>query len=95
MDDIARGTILALKPLGFEIINLGCDKPYKLMDFLHVIEEKMGKKAKIEYKAFHPADMKATWADISKAKRLLDYDPQTNIEDGLQKFYRWLNASTS
>jgi len=70
VDDIARGTILALKPLGFEIINLGGDKPHKLIDVLHTIENKLNKKAKIKYEPFHPADMLATWADISKATKI-------------------------
>lgn len=93
VDDIARGTILALKPLGFEIINLGGDKPCKLMDFLHVIEEKVGKKAKIEYKPFHPADMKATWADISKAKRLLDWQPTVDLDCGTNSAVGWFQEN--
>jgi nucleoside-diphosphate-sugar epimerase len=89
VDDIARGTIRALKPLGFEIINLGCDKPYKLIDFLHMIEEKIKKKAKLEYKPFHPADMMATWADITKAKELLDWQPKIDVEEGVEKTVQW------
>lgn len=95
VDDIARGTILALKPLGFEIINLGGDKPCTLMDFLHVIEEKVGKKAKIDYKPFHPADMKATWADISKAKHNLGWQPAINVEEGVEKAVQWFTDNHS
>jgi len=73
VDDIADGTVRALKPLGYEIINLGGNKPYKLKEVIQIIEELLGKKAKIDYKPFHKADLKATWADITKAKRFLDW----------------------
>lgn len=62
IDDIDQGTIAALKPLGFEVIYLGGDEPFKLIELLHLIEKKLGKKAKIEYKPFHLAYMIATWA---------------------------------
>jgi len=89
VDDIARGTIMALKPLGFEIINLGSDKPYKLVDFLHIIEKKLNKKAKVVHQPFHPADMKATWADISKARKILGWRPKTKIEKGIENSITW------
>ncbi|MGB3479116.1 MAG: GDP-mannose 4,6-dehydratase [bacterium] len=93
VDDIARGTIMALKPLGFEIINLGCDKPYKLLDFLGMIEEKLGKKAKITHEPIHPADMQATWADIIKAKAVLKWQPNTNLEQGIKRSIQWFNEN--
>jgi len=89
VDDIARGTIKALKPMGFEIINLGSDRPYKLMDFLHIIEKKLNKKSKIIYKPFHPTDIKATRANITKAKKLLGWQPKTRIEKGLENTIAW------
>ncbi len=95
VDDIARGTVMALKPLGFEIINLGGDKPYKLIEFLHLIEERLGKKAKIEYKPFHPADMMATWADITKAKNVLGWQPMLKLEQGIEAEVKWFNENHS
>jgi len=95
VDDIAEGTIKALKPLGFEIINLGGDEPHKLMDFLHIIEKQLGKKAKIEYKPFHPADMMATWADISKAKDILDWQPTIKIAQGIEAAVAWFKENHS
>jgi len=95
VDDIARGTIMALKPLGFEIINLGGDKPYKLIDFLHIIEKKLNKKAKIVHEPFHPADMMATWADITKAKKSLGWQPKTKIEQGLDFSVSWFMENHS
>ncbi len=71
VDDIARGTLAALKPVGYEVINLGSDTPIVLMDAIRLVEDLAGKRASIEYKPRHPADVLATWADIEKAERLL------------------------
>lgn len=89
VDDIARGTVAALKPLGFEVINLGSDRPVVLMDALRVIEDLMGCKAQIRWKPAHAADMPATWADIHKARELLDWAPQTTLNDGLAALVEW------
>ncbi|MBC8264650.1 MAG: GDP-mannose 4,6-dehydratase [Anaerolineales bacterium] len=75
VDDIALGTIAGLKPLGYEVINLGSDTPVVLMDAIQLVEELVGKQASIEYKPRHPADVLATWAGISKAARLLALRP--------------------
>ena len=95
VDDIARGTIMAMKPLGYEVINLGSDKPYKLMEFLNIIEKKLGKKATIVYQASHPADMQATWADIDKAMDVLKWQPTKNLEQGIEKSIKWFNENQS
>ncbi|WP_457625300.1 SDR family NAD(P)-dependent oxidoreductase [Persephonella sp.] len=90
VDDIARGTVLAMKPLGYEIINLGGGKnPISLKTIIHKIEDLLGKKAKIEYKPFHKADMKETWADIEKAGKLLGWKPEINIDEGLKRTVDW------
>lgn len=93
VDDIARGTILGLKPLGFEIINLGGDKPVKLLDFLHMVEERIGKKARIVNEPSHPADMQATWADIKKARKLLGWQPNINLEQGITFSVTWFTEN--
>jgi UDP-glucuronate 4-epimerase len=95
VDDIARGTIAAVKPLGFETINLGGDRPVKIRDIIAMIEELTGKKAAIEQKPAHPADVPATWADIGKARRLLDWEPQTKLEDGVHNLVEWYRAEQS
>ena len=69
VDDIARGRIKALKPLGYEIINLGNNHPYILTEYIKLMEKYIGRESEFIYKEFHKADMKATWADISKAKK--------------------------
>ena len=95
VDDIARGTIAALRPVGCEAINLGSDEPLKLIDMVGIIEELTGQKAKIEYKPWHPADMAATWADITKAKKYLDWKPQTTFREGLGQLATWYETNRS
>jgi nucleoside-diphosphate-sugar epimerase len=89
VDDIARGTVLGLKPLGYEIINLGSDTPIVLMDTVRMVEEAVGKPAQLEYQARHKADVLATWADISKARRLLGWSPEWTFERGVQALADW------
>jgi nucleoside-diphosphate-sugar epimerase len=89
VEDIARGTIAALRPVGYEIINLGSDKPFILMDALHLIEDLVGKKATIVYKPFHPADILATWANINKAQQLLAWQPIFSFQEGVARLVTW------
>lgn len=90
VDDIARGTIAALKPLGYEVINLGGgNNPIDLLTVIGMIEKFLGKKAKIANKEFHIADIKKTWADISKANNLLGWKPQVSLEDGIRQCCEW------
>ncbi len=90
VDDIARGTIKALKPLGYEIINLGGGRnPISLKQIIEKIENLLGKKANIEYLPFHKADMKETWADIEKAGELLNWKPEIDIDEGLKRTVQW------
>ena len=93
IEDIAEGTILALKPLGYQIINLGNNKPYSLLEMISLVERFTGKKAKIENREFHKADMKATWADITKAKELLGWQPKTSLEEGIEKTVDWFKKN--
>ena len=90
VDDIAKGTILATKELGYEIINLGGGKnPISLKKVIETIENHLGKKAVIDYKPFHKADLKETWADITKAKNLLGWEPKVSFEEGIKKTVDW------
>jgi Nucleoside-diphosphate-sugar epimerases len=93
IEDIAEGTILALKPLGYQIINLGNNKPHSLLEMISLVERFTGKKAKIENREFHKADMKATWADITKAKELLGWQPKTSLEEGIEKTVDWFKKN--
>jgi len=89
IDDIAKGTIKALKPLGYEIINLGNNHLHKLAEAINLIEKYSGKKAQFEYKEFHKADMKATLADINNAKELFNWQPEVNLEEGIKRTVEW------
>ena len=89
VEDIARGVIAGLKPLGYEIINLGSDSPIVLIDTIRLIEELVGKKANLEHRPFHPADVRETWADIRKAERLLGWRPQVTFRQGIMELVRW------
>jgi nucleoside-diphosphate-sugar epimerase len=89
VDDIARGTIACLRPLGYEIINLGSDKPHVLMESVTMIEKLTGKKANLVYKPMHAADVLATWADISKARKLLEWEPRSSFEQGINALWEW------
>jgi len=93
IDDIARGTVLALKPVGYQIINLGNNDPDKLIKVINLIEEYLGKEARFEYKKFHKADMKATWADITKAQRILEWQPQVSLEEGVKRTVDWVKEN--
>jgi UDP-glucuronate 4-epimerase len=88
--DIARGTILAAKNVGYEIINLGGGKnPIDLLTVIKEIEMNLNKKAKIRNEVFHKADIKETWADIEKASRLLNWKPQIGLKDGIRSTVNW------
>ncbi|HEV08830.1 MAG TPA: NAD-dependent epimerase/dehydratase family protein [Sulfurihydrogenibium azorense] len=90
VDDIAEGTILATKELGYEIINLGGGKnPISLKTVIETIEKHLGKKAKIDYRPFHKADLKETWADITKAEKLLGWKPKVSFEEGIKITVEW------
>ena len=90
VDDIARGTIAAIQGVGYEIINLGGGRnPVSLNNIISKLEQLLGKKAKIDHKPFHVADLMETWADISKAKNLLSWEPKVSLDEGLEKSVQW------
>ncbi|MEM0969069.1 MAG: NAD-dependent epimerase/dehydratase family protein [Verrucomicrobiota bacterium] len=90
VDDIARGTIAAMKPVGYEIINLGGGKqPVTMNLIISELEKRLGKKAEVDYQEAHIADMRETWADIQKAKDLLGWGPTISLEEGLDQTVQW------
>jgi UDP-glucuronate 4-epimerase len=95
VDDIARGTLAALKPAGFSIINLGSDDPAVLMDAVRIVEELTGRSAQIEFKSSHPADVPTTWADITRAREQLNWAPTTNLQSGIHSLVEWYNQNRS
>jgi nucleoside-diphosphate-sugar epimerase len=89
IDDIAQGTVLGLKPVGYEIFNLGNDRPVTIMRLISLIEELLGKKAQIDRRPVHPADVAATWASIDKARELLGWEPGIKLEQGVKLAVDW------
>lgn len=95
IDDVAYGVLLGLKPLGYEIINLGGHESIRMLDLLAMIETIIGKKASINFRPFHPADMMKNLADVSKAYRLLGWQPQVGLQRGVQNLVDWYQRERS
>ena len=95
IDDILQGTMAALTYNGpmFDVFNLGESCTIRLKELIAAIENNLGKKAKINRLPEQPGDMSLTCADVSKARKLLGYDPKTKFEDGLPKFVDWFLKS--
>jgi nucleoside-diphosphate-sugar epimerase len=93
VDDIARGTIAALKPMGFAIINLGGDRPVELMEVVRQIAALAGRSPVIQYRGAHPADVPATWASIERAKYELGWSPETYLVEGLRACIAWFSQN--
>ncbi len=90
VDDIARGVVAALHlRLGFAMFNLGSDRPVELNRLIREIELVVGKRALIEHNAFPATDVMATWADISRAKELLRWEPQVDLQSGVASAVDW------
>ena len=89
VSDIASGTIAALRPVGYEVFNLGGGKPYSILDLIGRIEILTGKRANIDFLPSHPTDMKATWAATEKASKILDWKPKVSFDEGLRLTYEW------
>lgn len=94
VDDIIQGVRAAIDydKTKFEIINLGESQTVELRELIELLEENLGEKAIIERLPMQPGDVPQTFADITKAKELLNYNPQTKIEEGIKKFTDWFRA---
>jgi UDP-glucuronate 4-epimerase len=95
IDDIIQGTMAALAYDGplYEVFNLGESQTIQLKDLISAIENALGKKAKIHELPDQPGDMPLTYADISKARKLLGYNPTMKLNEGLPKFVEWFLRS--
>ncbi|HSJ31022.1 MAG TPA: NAD-dependent epimerase/dehydratase family protein [Longimicrobiales bacterium] len=89
VEDVARGTVAGLQKVGYEIVNLGSDEPFLLIDAIRMIEELTGREAKLEYSEAHKADVRATWANIDKAASLLGWRPRTEFREGIRRIVDW------
>src|SRR3989344_1233914 len=92
--DIVRGTILAMeKPLGFEILNLGNNTPASLNELLAIFEKILNIKAKVKSRPSTKPSVEVTYADVSKAKKLLDWEPTTSLEEGITRLVAWFRLN--
>ena len=92
IDDIARGTVLALRRMGFEIVNLGGHEAIKINDLIRLIEAQVGRRADVHFGPIHPADVAANWANVEKAGRLLGWEPQVGVREGVARLVEWYMA---
>ena len=77
------------REFGYEVINLGESQTVKLSRLIELLESALGMEAQIDRQPLQPGDVPITYANIDKARRVLGYDPQTKIEDGIPRFVEW------
>jgi len=95
LDDIARGTILGLKRLGYEIINLGGHEVISLNETIARLEVLLDQKAQVQFLPSHKADILASQADVAKARHLLGWQPQVGLDEGMRRLVDWYLAERS
>lgn len=95
VDDIARGTILGLKPVGYELINLGGHQVITINDLIAKVEKLVGKKANVVYQDRHPADVMENSANVEKAMSMLGWSPKVSLEEGIPNLVNWYLAERS
>ncbi len=97
IDDIIAGLRAAMDydQSKYEVINLGESRTVELRELIGLLEQALGRQAEIDRQPLQPGDVPQTFADIGKARRLLGYDPQTQIEKGIEKFVEWFKESSS
>jgi UDP-glucuronate 4-epimerase len=94
VDDTVDGiTAAATREFGYEVINLGGSQPVKLDDMIALLEKELGKKAILDRQPMQPGDVPVTFANIEKAQRLLGYNPQIKIEEGIRRFVAWFREA--
>jgi UDP-glucuronate 4-epimerase len=96
VDDIIAGVRAAIDYKGsdYEVVNLGESRTVELNELIALLEKELGRKAEINRQPLQPGDVPQTYADITKARRLLGYIPQTQIEDGIHRFVEWFRKGT-
>ena len=93
VDDIVAGLVAAIDAgLEYEVVNLGCGRPVENLEFVRVLEQLLGREAIIQEVPAPPSEPLITFADTSKAQRLLGYQPKVNVEEGLRRFVEWMRG---
>ncbi|HKP46103.1 MAG TPA: GDP-mannose 4,6-dehydratase [Pyrinomonadaceae bacterium] len=97
IDDIISGVRAAIdyRDRNYEVINLGESRTVELNELISLLEKELGMRAKIDRQPLQPGDVPQTFADITRAKQLLGYNPQTQIEEGIRRFVEWFRAGES
>ncbi len=94
VDDIIQGVVAALdKPLGYDVLNIGRGEPVRLGDFVEIIQELVGKPARVKYVPAPASEPPITYASVEKAQRLFGYQPHTSIHEGLTRTWEWYQAA--
>ena len=96
IDDIIAGVRAAIDyhQSKYEVINLGESRTVELRELISLLEDALGHRAEIDWQPSQPGDVPQTFADITKARRLLGYNPQTQIEEGIKRFVEWFRDGT-
>jgi UDP-glucuronate 4-epimerase len=94
--DIVDGVVRAIdRPLGYQVFNLGNGRPFKLSDFIALVQKNVGRKALIEVLPEQPGDVQRTCADIDKARELLGYSPKVTFEEGIRQTAEWYRSAVA
>jgi len=90
ISDIASGVVAAIdRPMGYQVINLGRGEPVRMADFVELVEELVGKGALMTTPPAPPSEPPITYADVAKARQLLDYEPVVSVAEGMRRFWEW------
>jgi nucleoside-diphosphate-sugar epimerase len=92
IDDIARGVIAGLRPVGYEVINLGGHENITMNQLIAMLERLIGRKAQVEHYPFNPADIQANRASVEKARQMLGWEPKVPLEQGVSQLVQWYQA---
>lgn len=93
IDDVVQGTLAALDYEGeCEVFNIGNNRPVELLDFVSILEKLLGKQASLVFEKASPGEVETTYADIDESRRLLNFEPQTSLEEGLKHFVDWYST---
>lgn len=96
IDDIIQGVLASLdRVLGFQVFNLGESQTTRLRDLIGMLQTISGRKANVAEQALQPGDVEITYADVTKARRLLDYRPTTPVDLGLRRFVEWFEETAA
>jgi UDP-glucuronate 4-epimerase len=92
--DIVSGVVSATdRPLGYEVVNLGRGEPVLLAEFVATLEQITGKRARLVPSPMMDGDVASTHANVSKARRLLGYDPRVSVSEGVSRFWQWYQTA--